>query len=285
MLTSTTILRHLTTALALLLLIIGIAFTQGAVLGAGAQQQQQQTTGKSFNVPAKGKAGTFVGATRPLGSGTVRSWVTLDDAGKPVAVGLTISESAFKSAPAELPKGKEGVELILPLPKEAATTAFDHIGFDWNPMGHPPANIYTVPHFDIHFYTISSAERESITAQGDDLQKCYVKPAPEYAPAGYILAPDTAVPRMGAHWVDPSARELNGQPFTRTFLYGNYNGRIIFYEPMIAKSFFETKTDLTEYIKLPQKYARPGYYPTRYSVRYDANQKEYTVALEGMTLR
>ncbi len=281
MLSRTTILRHITTAVALLLLIIGIAFTQGAVLGAGALEE----TGKSFNVPAKGKAGTFVGATRPLGSGTVRSWVTLDDAGKPVAVGLTISESAYKTVPTELPKGQEGLELILPLPKEAAATAFDHIGFGWNPKGHEPENIYTFPHFDIHFYTISSEEREAITAAGDDLQKCYLKPAPEYTPAGYILPPGTAVPRMGAHWVDPTAREFQGQPFTRTFLYGNYNGKIIFYEPMITKSFFETKTNLTEYIKLPQKYAKPGYYPTKYSVSYNADKKEYTVALEGMTLR
>ena len=277
MMTSTAILRTVSIALALLLLIIGMAFTQGAAFGA----QKKLIS----NAPAKGKAGTFVGATKPLGSGTVRSWVTLNEAGKPVAVGLTFTESAFKTAPTELPSGRENVVLNLQLPKEAAATAFDHIGFDWNPMGHPPANIYTVPHFDIHFYTISVKEQERITAQGDDVQKCYQKPAAEYIPAGYILPPDTAVPRMGAHWIDPNSRELNGQPFTRTFLYGNYEGKIIFYEPMIAKSFFETKASLTEDIKLPQKYAKPGYYPTKYSVSYDAVKKEYTVALEGMTLR
>lgn len=275
------ILRHISAALALISLIIGMAFTQGAVLGAGGTQKK----GGALKTPAKSKAGTFVGATRPLGSGTVRSWVTLDEAGNPQAVGLTFSESAFRTAPTELPRGQESVELNLPLPKQAAATAFDHIGFDWNPMGHPPANIYTVPHFDIHFYTISTAEQERITAQGDDLQKCYLKPADGYAPVGYILPPETAVPRMGAHWIDPNARELNGQPFTRTFLYGNYDGKIIFYEPMIAKALFETKMNLTEYIKLPQKYAKPGYYPTQYSVRYDAARKEYTVALEGMVLR
>lgn len=273
------ILRNLSMALALLLLIIGMAFTQGAVLGAGKEK------GRRSNVPTKGKAGTFVGATRPLGSGTVRSWVTLDEASKPVAVGLTFSESALKTVPTELPRGQESLEINLPLPKEAASTAFDHIGFDWNPMGHPPANIYTVPHFDIHFYTISVEEKERITAQGDDLQRCYKKPGAEYVPAGYILPPDTAVPRMGAHWIDPNANELKGQPFTRTFLYGNYDGKLIFFEPMIAKSFFETKLSLTEYIKLPQKYSKPGYYPTKYSTRYDADKKEYTVALEGMVLR
>lgn len=274
-----TILRHLPKALALLLLIIGIAFTQSAVLGAGKKGR------RSGSVPTKGKVGTFVGATRPLGSGTVRSWVTLDEAGKPQAVGLTFSESALKTVPAELPRGHESLEIDLPLPKEARATAFDHIGFGWNPKGHPPENIYTVPHFDIHFYTISIEEKGRITAEGEDLERCYRKPADEYVPAGYILPPGTAVPRMGAHWIDPNAGELKGQPFIKTFLYGNYDGKIIFFEPMIAKSFFETKVNLTEYIKLPEKYSKPGYYPTKYSVRYDAKKKEYTVALEGMVLR
>lgn len=273
------ILRQVSTVLALLLLIIGMAFTQGAVLGAGKQK------GRSFSVPAKGRAGTFVGATRPLGSGTVRSWVTLDEAGKPVAVGLTFSESAFKTVPAELPRGQESLELDLLLPKEASATAFNHIGFGWNPKGHEPENIYTIPHFDIHFYTISIEEKERITAQGEDLARCYKKPEAEYVPAGYILPPGTAVPRMGAHWVDPNANEMKGQPFIRTFLYGNYDGKLIFFEPMITKSFFETKQNVTEYIKLPQKYAKPGYYPTKYSVRFDAAKKEYSVALEGMVLR
>lgn len=270
--------RQVSTAVALLLLIIGLALTHGAVLGAGNQ-------GRRSGSPAKQRAGTFVGATKPLGGGTVRSWVTLDEAGKPQAVGLTFSESALKTAPTELPRGQESVEINLPLPKEAAATAFDHIGFDWNPMGHPPANIYTVPHFDIHFYTISTEEQARITAQGADLEKCYRRPEAGYVPAGYILPPDTAVPRMGAHWIDPNGNELKGQPFTKSFLYGNYDGKLIFFEPMIAKSLFETKVNVTEYIKLPQKYARPGYYPTKYSMTYDPIKKEYTVALEGMVLR
>ena len=29
---------------------------------------------------------------------------------------------------------------------------FTFAGVDWNPMGHPPENVWTVPHFDFHFY-------------------------------------------------------------------------------------------------------------------------------------
>lgn len=272
--------RYFSTVLALVLFLVALAFAQSVALGSPVDKR----SGKR-RVSTASKAGTFVGATKRLGEGTVRSWVSLDREGKPIAIGLTFDEKALKTAPMEVPAGQEGINITLALPREASATAFNHILFGWNPHGHPPKNIYDVAHFDIHFYTISPEERQKITAQGDDLAKAYLAPAPEYVPAGYILPPDTAVPDMGAHWINTQASELNGQPFTKTFLFGNYNGQIIFYEPMITRSFFETKVNVTEFIKQPQKYAKPGYYPTRYSAKYDPAKKEYTVALEGMTLR
>jgi hypothetical protein len=227
------------------------------------------------------KAGTFVGESRQLGKGTVRSWVILDKRGNPSALGLTFSEAALVG----LPDKEPGAEYLLSLPSEASATAFNHIGLDWNTSGHPPVGIYNVPHFDFHFYTVTPEEREKITAQGDDLLKCNKQPPAEYMPSGYVLVPDSAVPRMGSHLANPQAGELHGQPFTRTFLFGSYDGRIIYFEPMITKSFLESKQSVTEFIKLPAKYAKPGYYPTRYSVKYDPKSKEYTVSLEDMKLR
>ncbi len=235
-------------------------------------------TGKSS---APTKAGTFVGETRPLGNGAVRSWVTLDKNGNPSAIGLTFSEAALNGLPVQ----EEGTEYVLNLPPQARLTAFDHIGLNWNSNGHPPAGIYNVPHFDFHFYTITEQERDRITAQGDDLLKAGKKPTAEYMPAGYVLVPDPAVPRMGSHLVNPLSAELQGQPFTKTFIYGSYDGRIIFFEPMISKAFLESKVSVTEFIKLPARYPKPGYYPTKYSVKYDKASKEYTVSLEGMKLR
>ena len=272
--------RYLSTVVALVLLLVAVAFAQGVALGSPVDKR----SGKK-SATTKSKARTVIGTTKSLGEGTARSWVTLDREGKPTAIGLTFSEKALKTAPTEIPHGQEGIDITLALPAEAASTAFNHIGFGWNPKGHEPEKIYDVAHFDVHFYTISPEERAKITAKGDDLAKAYKTPAPEYIPAGYILPPGTAVPGMGAHWINPQAGELNGQPFIKTFLFGNYDGRIIFYEPMITKSFFETKVNVTELIKLPQKYDKPGYYPTQYSVRYDPDKKEYTVALEGMVLR
>ena len=58
-------------------------------------------------------------------------------------------------------------------------------------------------------------------------------------PATYINT--GLVPTMGAHWIDVTAPELNGQPFTETFIFGSFDGKMTFYEPMITKAFIEEK--------------------------------------------
>ena len=277
--------RELFVALAMVLVATGLAFAQRPV-------NHRNQTNKSVAQPAAiaasasdAKEKIFVGETEPLGKGKVRSWVSLDKNGNPTAVGLTFTEDALSTLPMGPLPGEGWMEVSLALPAQAAKTAFKHIGLNWNPQGHAPAKIYDTPHLDFHFYMITEAERAAITATGEDLPRTKKQPAAEFVPAGYIYAPDSEHARMGAHWINPLAKELRGDVFSSTFLYGSYNGSLIFAEPMITKSFFETKTNLTEDIKLPAQYARRGFYPTKYSVRYDPIQREYTVALEGMTLR
>jgi hypothetical protein len=223
------------------------------------------------------------GAAKPLGNGAARSWVKLDPDGNPTAIGVTFDEAALDGLPAELPQGQVRTELSLVLPPQAAP--FEHIMINWNPHGHEPDHIYTVQHFDFHFYLIGEQERSRITARGDDLIKAQRRPSAEFVPEGYVYAPNSEEPRMGAHWIDPLSHEFHGHAFTKTMLYGSYDGRIIFVEPMITRAYLLTKPDMTEPIKLPARYAKPGYYPTQYSVKYDAEKKEYTVSIEGMTRR
>jgi len=229
--------------------------------------------------------GTYTGEAKRVGNGVAYSWVTLGENGKPVSIGVTLTETALQGLPETLPDGIPSHGYMLMLPKEAAKTAFDHVGVDWNPKGHDPLGIYDRPHFDLHFYQISAAERMKITAVGDDAAKCE-KPVPaSFAPQGYVMAPKTAVPMMGSHWVDPKSPELNGQPFTKTFLYGSYDGKMAFYEPMITNEYLAKKESHSEEIKQPASYQKSGFYPTRYTIRFDAARREYTVALEGMTWR
>jgi hypothetical protein len=227
----------------------------------------------------------YFGESRKLGNGSVRSWVKQDEACKPTAIGVTFTEAALTGLPTEAPVGAYGIDHKVDLPPQASATPFNHISVDWNPKGHEPDHIYSVGHFDFHFYMISPEERQRITLQDDDLAKCKKQPAAEFVPEDYLYAPGSEIARMGAHWVYKNAHEFHGHPFTSTFIYGSYNEHFIFLEPMVSKAFLDSKPNLTEPVKQPVKFEKPGYYPTDYSVKYDPQTREYTVAFLGLTKR
>ncbi|MEK7254471.1 MAG: hypothetical protein AAB316_06990, partial [Bacteroidota bacterium] len=109
-------------------------------------------------------------------------------------------------------------------------------------------------------------------------------PAPEYLPAGHFAA--GLVPQMGNHNIDLASPELNGQPFTQTFIYGSFDGKVTFLEPMITKQFITEQKNFEAAIKLPAKYEHTGkFYPTRYGFRYDAGKKEYQFYLKDFVQR
>ncbi|HMB92156.1 MAG TPA: DUF5602 domain-containing protein [Rhodothermales bacterium] len=238
------------------------------------------------------KAETFVGESQALGNGTVQSWVRTDASGNPEAIGVTLTEAALTNLPTQSAGHKAHAmmgEQPLALP-DNVQTPFNHISVDWNPQGHEPPGLYDLPHFDFHFYMISEAQRDAINPANTDFEaKAAARPGDALIPAGYIQTPG-AVPRMGAHWLDAATPELNGQVFTKTFIYGFFDAKMNFFEPMITKAYLESVRTMsgqavTTPIPQPQQFAQAGYYPTQYSIRYDAAKKEYTVALEGMTRR
>lgn len=222
---------------------------------------------------------THNGPSQEVGEGIAYAYTTFDASGKPSVIGVKMSKAALMGLPAEPPHGMDAWEYILPLPKEAAISGYDHIGLDWNPRGHIPNGVYNMPHFDFHFYLISQEERDEITAKGKDLAKAHKVPAPEFMPEGYILPEGTEVPRMGSHAIDLSSPEFNKLPFTKTYIYGFYDGQMVFLEPMMTKAFLETNPNTTDSIKLPKAYAKHAYYPTAYSVKYNLVQREYEVSL------
>ena len=203
-------------------------------------------------------AGEYEGPSRDMGEGSAHAFVTLD---------------------------ADGWEYVLSLPKEALISGYDHIVIDWNPKGHIPIGVYDAPHFDFHFYLISPEQREKITAKGEDASRAHKTPSPELMPEGYILPEGTEVPRMGAHAIDTTAPEFNKLPFVRTFIYGFYDGQMIFLEPMMTEAFLATKPNTTDQIRLPKAFSKDAYYPTIYSVKYNANQREYEVSLENLVYK
>ena len=180
---------------------------------------------------------------------------------------------------------------------------------DWNPMGHEPATVYDQPHFDFHFYTVTAAERNAIdpTVLGASYQtKADNLPAENerygfYVPVSPPGAPVASVPKMGVHWADLRAPELqavfghpeNARTFTTTFLHGTWDGRFIFDEPMVTRAFIMGRKTATSAasrdsviaLSTAQKYPSAAYRPDAYHVTYDAQAKEYRIALTQLTYR
>ncbi|MCC6412529.1 MAG: hypothetical protein IT270_12770 [Saprospiraceae bacterium] len=158
---------------------------------------------------------------------------------------------------------------------------FKHVYFNWNQHGHEPMPVYTIPHFDVHFYYQSQAEREAImpwdTIKGNSL------PAGTHLPPTYV--PGGLVPQMGNHWIDVFSGELNGETFTETFLYGTYDGKVSFIEPMITKAYIDEKSGTFEKeIKQPTVYELTGkYYPTKFGVKKEG--EDYRFYLSGFVKR
>jgi hypothetical protein len=72
---------------------------------------------------------------------------------------------------------------------------------------------------------------------------------------------------MGVHWADVTSSELNGHPFTQTFLYGSFNGQVTFYEPMITLDFIKANPSYQRNIPVPARFAKTGYYPTKMRIQ------------------
>ncbi len=222
-----------------------------------------------------GKTNTFYGPAQQMGDGVIRSSVTMKHDGTPVSIGLRISEKVLEGLP------DEEINLQLKLSNKMKGMAFDHIDFGWNPHGHEPPGTYDVPHFDIHFYMVSVDFQNSI----QDEEKAELLPPAQFWPATYVPTPGF-VPAMGKHWISVEADEFNGSPFTRTFIYGSYNGEFHFYEPMITLAYLQEKGSEQLPIPQPTSFQKTGYYyPTTYSINYDPVKKEYLINLENMVLR
>ena len=225
------------------------------------------------------------GAATPIGNGVARTFVRLGEGGDPEAIGVILTKEALSGLPAHGDHSTNSFVLRLP----TAAAPFDHVGFDWNPHGHEPEGLFTLPHFDVHFYMETEAERATWLPSDPQWEaKVAQAPASKYVPAGYVPTPG-GVPMMGAHWIDTAdPTYAPGGSFGEVLLWGSYDGRVVFAEPMITKTFLEALPahgDHIETLAQPQAWARSGYYPTRYSVRYDADQQEYVIALEGLTYR
>jgi hypothetical protein len=212
---------------------------------------------------------TYTGPEQTFQHGKAWTWVQLGDDQNPKRLAIAIDEAAMNSLdPGDSHNsGHNHTNAVsLQFHPDVNIGPFNHAFLDWNPHGHMPDGLYDKPHFDFHFYMISEANRLQIPPFEVDSSKFKIYPAQGLIPQQYIPIPG-GVPQMGVHWADVTSPELNGQPFTQTFLYGSYDGQVAFYEPMITLDFIKANPSYQRNIPVPARFAKTGYYPTKIRIQ------------------
>ena len=235
---------------------------------------------EDFIQPEKPRAVVHYGPATSLLGGTARTWVEMVN-GKPVAIGVEMSEGVLQDLPDEMEMS------FLKLPGQAHATGIKSVMVDWNPMGHDPAGVYTVPHFDFHFFKITEAQVRQIGAGIDE--GAYKLVDRGVFPPIYTFGPEPfAVPNMGVHWVDVTSPEFSPAGFGKTFIYGSLGERVHFFEPMITLAYLKGM-EANESVKTPVpsllKHEEPGYYPESYTIKHSAMKGTYSVALTDLRWR
>lgn len=262
---------------------------------------------------AHGPTARSLGAPATLGSGTVASYADFDATGAVQAIGVVFSGGALDNLPAAPSDGHHcfdvnkdgsldlerecpgGHERVLAFPSEASRRTdlpFKWALLNWNPHGHIPPGIYDKAHFDVHFYidTIENVFAIEPGPCGPERVRCDLFARARLpVPANY-MHPDfkdveAVAPAMGNHLVDLTASEFRGVPFTRTWIYGTYEGRVTFYEEMVTLAYMKSQPDACYPIKTAAAVAIAGRYPSKSCIRYAKEKGEYTVSLEGFELR
>ncbi len=228
-------------------------------------------------------SGTFKGAEVNVHDGKAWTWVQVGRNSVPEKLAVVIDAAAMNSLPMDGGDDDHAHNnWNLPLPAQAMGTAFHFVGLGWNPEGHEPDFIYGLKHFDFHFYMTPPEAVAAIPPYELDSMKFKNFPAADYFPANYIN-PGGGVPQMGAHWLDATSPELNGQTFTQTFIYGSFNGKVNFYEPMITLQFIKDNPEFERTIPQPAKVQKTGYYPTKLKIKTKNNVTE--IILDGFVFR
>ena len=257
---------------------------------------------------------TLQGPEVPVGNGSARMFLEQGPGGEPRAIGIALTEGALNGLAERMnttsrcfDKNRDGTiahgeclgdyQAALAMPEETSGLGLPvrWATVNWNPEGHlPPAPpVWSAAHFDFHFFMVEPALINGIRTGPcaefihceDSVRATTPLPA-RHAPEDYIDV-GAAVAAMGNHLVDARDPELAdpGRGFSHTFIYGAYDGKLIFLEPMVSRAFLSRRPQDCRPIRAPKAYAVAGYYPTSYCVRHDAASATYRVTLEGLVQR
>jgi hypothetical protein len=257
---------------------------------------------------------TLHGPEVVVGNGTARVFVELGQRGEPRALGIALTEAALTGLATRMnttsrcfDKNEDGkvshgeclgdfqATLVLPTGSEDLGLPVRWATVNWNPEGHlaPAPPVWSAAHFDFHFFMVEPALIQGIRTgpcaefiHCEDFARASTPLPEQHVPEGYVDV-GAAVAAMGNHLVDSRDPELADPKFgfSRTFIYGAYDGKLIFLEPMVSHRFLSSRPQRCTPVRAPKAYATAGYYPTSYCVRYDAASATYRVTLEGLVYR
>lgn len=242
-----------------------------------------------------------------------------EKAGKPTKISILMTGDGFEHLTASVAPGGEHYHLDFPA---VDGLNYTFAGIDWNPMGHPPASVWDVPHFDFHYYFVPEPEVDAITGAPSPIPgvmgiAAYDLPDEQF-PRRYVYeTPRFIVERMGEHIYNERTPEIDPDvDFTHTYIYGVYDpsidlsspdgfveispggpsvpvyagdgtGELRFTEPMITEAFLRSDKVLeggpvNVRVESPEVFPQAGYYPTRYVMAYSEADDTYEISLEGM---
>lgn len=210
-----------------------------------------------------------VGPSQTVSGVPVSTWARLTEFGVVEQVGVNIPFALIQSPPGR-GAGPSGAAAVVDFPRVVkAQTYLDHFEMHWEQAGHPPA-FFSVPHFDLHFYSITPNQVRAIGPVDT------VAPSASRLPAGYTWS-GQSVPEMGVHATNNAdlGAFAGGAPFQITMVTGFNQGVMHFVEPMITRQVLLTKQTLTRSVPVPAQLGRATRYPTTFRATYDAATNSY----------
>lgn len=225
--------------------------------------------------------GIEFGPSLPLGDGSVRAYAETGADGAATRIGIEMTEAAVASL------GHDMVFVTVPLPEAALDAGYDHVSLDWMPHGHAPGDLFGTPHFDVHFYLFSEAERLAIDpADPRFLEKAGNRPSAELMPPNFVPPPELdPIPAMGEHWVDATDPVFAGQPFEAVMIYGAWDGEMIFVEPMVTRDLLASRRGFGGSVGQPARVAEAVALPNAWSVSFDAERGVHVVSIDALEAR
>lgn len=225
---------------------------------------------------------TVQGECADVFGGNVCTWATVR-ADSLVEFGAIVPVAAIEGAPHDAEMVWPPVaSAVLRMPAEVTSAlGVHHLTVYWEAHGHPPGP-YLTPHFDFHFYNVTSGAREAID--------CANMAKPMSVPPGYEL-PDIdipgigmleglCVPAMGMHALLASEM-ASGSLFSGTMVIGYNQGSPLFFEPMITRALMMQRQSFD--LAMPAVSGLPEgvRYPTHYRAEYDAATDAYKFIFSG----